>query len=58
MIDTYDNYVPTYKHYTITIELKTDSIIPDEWIAESINQQLEDGEELISITKQLNYIEE
>ena len=53
-----NNYTPTYKHYTITIELKTDSVIPDEWIAESINQQLEDGEELISITKQLNYIEE
>ncbi len=35
--------------FTITIELKTYSDSPEDWITESIIDQLEDGEELISL---------
>ncbi len=35
--------------FTITIELETYSDSPEDWITESIIDQLEDGEELISL---------
>ena len=37
-------------NFTITIQLKTYSESPEDWIAESIIEQLEDGEELVSLT--------
>ena len=36
--------------FTITIELKTYSESPEDWITESIIDQLEDDEELVSLT--------
>ena len=36
--------------FTITIELETYSNSPEDWITESIIDQLEDGEELVSLT--------
>ena len=36
--------------FTITIELETYSDSPEDWITESIIDQLEDGEELVSLT--------
>ena len=36
--------------FTITIELKTYSENPEDWVAESIINQLEDDEELVSVT--------
>lgn len=40
--------------YTITIEIETDSASPEEWITESILQQLEEGEQLTSVTVESN----
>ncbi len=42
--------------FTITIELTTYSDSPEDWITESIIDQLEDGEELNSITIQQSSI--
>ena len=42
--------------FTITIELSTYSDSPEDWITESIIEQLEDGEELNSITIQQSSI--
>lgn len=42
--------------FTITIELTTYSESPEDWITESIIDQLEDGEELNSITIQQSSI--
>ncbi len=42
--------------FTITIELTTYSESPEDWITESIIEQLEDGEELNSITIQQSSI--
>ncbi len=42
--------------FTITIELTTYSDSPEDWITESIIEQLEDGEELNSITIQQSSI--
>ena len=36
--------------FTITIELETYSDSPEDWITESIVDQLEDGEELVSLS--------
>ena len=36
--------------FTITIEIETYSDSPEDWIAESIVDQLEEDEELISLT--------
>ena len=36
--------------FTITLEIKTYSDSPEDWIAESIVDQLEEDEELISLT--------
>ncbi len=36
--------------YTITLEIKTYSDSPEDWIAEHILDQLENNEELISVT--------
>lgn len=36
--------------FTITIELETYSDSPEDWITESIIDQLEDGEELVSLS--------
>ena len=36
--------------FTITLEIKTYSDSPEDWIAESIVDQLEEDEELISVT--------
>ena len=36
--------------FTITIELETYSESPEDWITESIIDQLEDGEELVSLS--------
>ena len=36
--------------FTITIELSTYSESPEDWITESIIDQLEDGEELVSLS--------
>lgn len=37
-------------NFTITIQLKTYSQSPEDWVAESIINQLEDDEELVSVT--------
>ena len=36
--------------YTITIEIETYSESPEDWITESIVDQLEDGETVTSVT--------
>ena len=36
--------------YTITIEIETYSDSPEDWITESIVDQLEDGESIVSLT--------
>ena len=36
--------------YTITIEIETYSDSPEDWITESIVDQLEDGETITSVT--------
>ena len=36
--------------FTITITMNTYSESPEDWITESILDQLEDGEELLSVT--------
>ena len=36
--------------YTITIEIETYSDSPEDWITESIVDQLEDGETVTSVT--------
>ena len=38
--------------FTITIQLNTYSESPEDWIAESIIDQLEEGEELVSLSVQ------
>ena len=38
--------------FTITIQLNTYSESPEDWIADSIIDQLEDGEELVSLSVQ------
>tara|TARA_R100000231_G_scaffold92015_1_gene69254 strand:+ start:97 stop:279 length:183 start_codon:yes stop_codon:yes gene_type:complete len=39
-------------NFTITIQLKTYSESPEDWIAESIINQLEEDEELVSLSVQ------
>ena len=36
--------------YTVTIEIETYSDSPEDWITESIVDQLEDGETITSVT--------
>ena len=42
--------------FTITIELETYSDSPEDWITESIIDQLEDGEELVSLSVQYGHV--